>query len=326
MEADEAKAETGPRTRAPRAITYPYRRIAAVEGTPADGPDPYGDPDPAWLKIDWQQHLRTIDVDGAQINYAEIGDGPAVIFVHGLGGCWQNWLENMPRMAELGYRAIALDLPGFGSSPMPPWEISIPGYGTLLDRLREELGIGHCTLVGNSMGGFIAVEAATDEPERYSHLVLVAAAGIMNTWNPEARATATSYAWSKLGGTVADHGKWIVSHPRSRQLALAPFFRYPGRLRRELLLEQLAGGRCPGFGDALESLISHDVRERLPTIEMPTLIVWGLSDRVIPVAAGISYHRRIPHSRLEIFERTGHLPQLERPARFNALLDEFLAA
>ena len=88
----------------------------------------------------------------------------------------------------------------------------------------------------------------------------------------------------------------------------------------------MAGGRCPGFGDALQDLIGHDIRERLPMIEMPTLIVWGLSDRVIPVAAAISYHRRIPHSRLEIFERTGHLPQLERPARFNALLDEFLAS
>ena len=99
VEADEAEAKA--RTRTPRAVTYPYRRIAAVEGTPADGPDPYGDPDPAWLKIDWQQHLRTIDVDGAQINYAEIGDGPAVIFVHGLGCCWQNWLEKMPLMAEL---------------------------------------------------------------------------------------------------------------------------------------------------------------------------------------------------------------------------------
>ena len=80
-----------------------------------------------------------------------------------------------------------------------------------------------------------------------------------------------------------------------------------------------------GFGDALQSLIVHDCRERLTAIEMPTLIVWGLSDRVIPVAAAASYHRRIPHSRLEIFERTGHVPQLERPLRFNALLDEFLA-
>ena len=116
--------------RAPRAVTYPYRRIAAVAGTPADGPDPYGDPDPAWLRIDWRQHLHTIEIEGGAVNYAEIGSGPAIIFVHGLGGCWQNWLENMPRMAELGYRAIALDLPGFGSSALPRSKISIPSRWT----------------------------------------------------------------------------------------------------------------------------------------------------------------------------------------------------
>ena len=282
------------------------------------------DPEPAWMQVDWSKHHRSVEVPGARVEYVEIGEGEPILFIHGISGTWQNWLENLPHFGA-GRRAIAIDLPGFGTSPMPEWKPGMDTYGQMVHDFCEALGLERTTLVGNSMGGFIAVEAATDEPERYSHLVLVAAAGIMNTWNPEARATATSYAWSKLGGTVADHGKWIVSHPRSRQLALAPFFRYPGRLRRELLLEQLAGGRCPGFGDAVQSLISHVVRERLPTIEMPTLIVWGLSDRVIPVAAGISYHRRIPHSRLEIFERTGHLPQLERPARFNALLDEFLA-
>lgn len=287
----------------------------------------YGNPDPApaWMGVDWLAQRRRVELPGATVNYVELGEGEPILFVHGLSGGWQNWLENLPHFGA-GRRAIALDLPGFGSSPMPEWEVGMPAYGRLICDFCERLGLGRTALVGNSMGGFVAVEAATAQPQRFSHLVLVSAAGILNTWNPEARATATAYAWSKLGGAVADRGHWIVSHPRSRQLALAPFFRYPGRLRPELLIEQMAGGRCPGFGDALQSLIGHDIRERLPTIEMPTLIVWGLSDRVIPVAAGISYHRRIPHSRLEIFERTGHVPQLERPARFNALLDEFLTS
>jgi pimeloyl-ACP methyl ester carboxylesterase len=276
------------------------------------------------MEVDWRQHRRSVELPGARVNYVEIGEGDPILFIHGISGGWQNWLENLPHCGAT-HRAIALDLPGFGTSPMPEWEVGMPAYGRLVHDFCEKLELVGTTLVGNSMGGFIAVEAATAEPQRFRRLVLVSAAGIINTWNPEARATATAYAWSKLGGTVADRGHWIVSHPRSRQLALAPFFRYPGKLRPELLAEQMAGGRCPGFGDALKSLVAHDIRERLATIEMPTLIVWGLSDRVIPVAAGISYHRRIPHSRLEIFERTGHLPQLERPARFNALLDEFLA-
>ncbi len=298
----------------------------ALDPRIASGAD-YGNPDPVpeWMRVDWLAQRRSVELPGATVNYVEIGEGSPILFIHGISGGWQNWLENLPHFGA-NQRAIALDLPGFGNSPMPEWEVGMPAYGQLIHDFCEKLGLERATLVGNSMGGFVAVEAATAEPQRYSRLVLVAAAGILNTWNPQVRATVTAYAWSKLGGVVADNGRWLVAHPRSRQLALAPFLRYPGRLRPELLVEQMAGGRCPGFGDALQSLISHDIRERLATIEMPTLIVWGLSDRVIPVAAAISYHRRIPHSRLEIFERTGHVPQLERPARFNALLDEFLAS
>jgi pimeloyl-ACP methyl ester carboxylesterase len=82
--------------------------------------------------------------------------------------------------------------------------------------------------------------------------------------------------------------------------------------------------QSPGFPDAIRTLVGYDIRERLGEIEVPTLIVWGRNDRVVPVPAAYNYQRRIPGSRLEIFEHTGHLPQLERPARFNRLVEEFL--
>jgi pimeloyl-ACP methyl ester carboxylesterase len=177
------------------------------------------------------------------------------------------------------------------------------------------------------MGGFIATEAVTTAPARFDRLVLVSAAGILNTWNPEERAVATAWAWKTFGPHFANRGRAIVSRPRAREIVFRPFVRYPKRLREDLLLEQIEGGlrRAEGFGDALHAAIRRDIRERLGTIEMPTMIVWGQSDRVIPMSAALSYHRRIPHSRLEIFERTGHVPQLERPDRFNRLLDEFLS-
>lgn len=284
----------------------------------------YGNPHPEWPRVEWRRQLRRVSLPGAEVNYAEIGEGEPILFLHGISGCWQNWLENLPHFGR-DRRAIALDLPGFGASPMPSWEIDMPAYGRLVHDFCEKLGIESATVVGNSMGGFVAVEAATTNPARFSRLVLVSAAGILNTWNPEARATATAYAWKRFGPLVADRGGWIVSHPRCRRLFWAPFVRFPDRLRADLLLEQMVGGlRGPAFGEALRALLRHDIRERLGTIEMPTMIVWGQSDRVIPMAAALSYHRRIPHSRLEIFERTGHVPQLERPARFNALLDDFL--
>lgn len=285
----------------------------------------YGNPEPVWQQVDWPAHLHRVSLPGAEVDYVEIGEGEPLLFLHGISGCWQNWLENLPHFAAR-HRCLALDLPGFGTSPMPSWPIEMPAYGRLVHDFCEKLGLERATLVGNSMGGFVAVEAATAFPDRFSRLVLVSAAGIINTWNPQLRATVTAWAWKELGPHFGRRGREIVSRPRAREIVFRPFVRYPGRLREDLLLEQIVGGmrRAEGFGDALRALIAHDIRERLAEIEIPTLIVWGLSDRVIPVAAAVSYHRRIPHSQLEVFERTGHLPQLERPLRFNRLLDEFL--
>ena len=99
------------------------------------------------------------------------------MFVHGLGGQWQNWLENLPRAAQ-ERRVIAIDLPGFRLSPMPREGISISGYGRCVEALCEQLGLGRVDMVGNSMGGFIAAEVAIQFPERIDQLVLVSAAGI----------------------------------------------------------------------------------------------------------------------------------------------------
>jgi len=310
--------------RKPRAATYPYRRILHVDGTPADGPDPYGDPDPEWLKIDWQQHLHTIEVNGARINYAEIGAGPAIIFVHGLGGCWQNWLENLPRMAELGYRAIAFDLPGFGASPMPPWEISIPRYGTLLDDLRDALGIGTCTLVGNSMGGFIASEVAVGEPEWVDRLVLVSSAGISHATmrrGPVVAGARISVATNPLLNRVD-----LVSMRRSglRQVAFGKVMRHPEQMPRELLVEFIASGiGAPGFVPAVAALTGYDLLDRLRRIRVPTLIVWGRDDLVVPAADAAGFVERIQGAELAVFEDCGHVPMAERPTRFNRLLARF---
>lgn len=286
----------------------------------------YGNPEPDWPQVDWRRHLRRLVLPGADVNYVELGEGKPVLFVHGISGSWQNWLETLPHLAH-GHRAIALDLPGFGASPMPDWDVDMPAYGRVLHDFCEKLGIEGATIVGNSMGGLIAAEAATAMPGRFERLVLVSAAGIINTWSPEERAVATAWAWKTFGPHFADRGRWIVAHPRARQIVFGPFLRYPNRLRADLLFEQIRSGleRAEGFGEALHAVIRHDIRERLGEIEMPTMIVWGQSDRVVPMGAALSYHRRIPHSRLEIFERTGHVPQLERPLRFNTLLEEFLS-
>jgi len=285
----------------------------------------YGNPDPDWLKIDWRPHLRQVQLPGGAVNYVEIGEGPPIVFVHGISGSWQNWLENLPHFAR-GHRAIALDLPGFGASPMPSWTIDMYAYGRLLHDFCEKLGVRDAALVGNSMGGLVAAEAVLSEPSRFSRLVLVSAAGFINTWLPHERGQATSGAWDRFGVHVGAAADFIVTHRLARWLTFRFAIRHPDRLRPELLWEQVHSGvPCPGFADSMAAVIEYDARDRLPEIEIPVMIVWGTDDWVIPSAAAFSYQRRIPHARLEVFEDTGHVPQMERPERFNRLLDEFLA-
>ena len=301
-------------------------RLELPAPTPSDGPDPYGNPDPEWLKIDWREHLRRIDIVGAGVNYLEMGDGPPLLFVHGLGGCWQNWLENIPHFART-HRVIALDLPGFGSSPMPPWRISIPAYGRFLRDFCERLGVDRCSMVGNSMGGFIATEVAITEPERVDDLTLVSAAGI--TWARARREPAEMLA--RMGRAAAPlilrFELSAIRRPKIRDRAFQGVFHDPNHLRRELLWENVVPAfESPGFSDAMRTLVGYDIRDRLEEIEVPTLIVWGRNDRVVPVPAAFSYKKRIgDNAELIIFDECGHVPQMERPVRFNRVLQKFLA-
>ncbi|HET9197726.1 MAG TPA: alpha/beta hydrolase [Solirubrobacterales bacterium] len=285
------------------------------------------DPTPEWLRIDWREHLRRVDLPGAEaVNYVEIGEGEPILFIHGIAGCWRNFLENLPYFGRNGYRAIALDLPGFGDSPMPSWEITMGDYGRLIHDFCERLGIDRvAALVGNSMGGFIATEAVIQQPERFDRLVLISAAGVsFAEWQGrplDAAARIFRAAIPMLSGERRAY--W--TRPRGRKLAFGRIFRNPNRLRPELLAEQVRPGlQAPGFSPALTSIFGYDTRERLPEIEIPTLITWGLNDQIVPLEGALGYHRLIPQSRLELFERTGHLPQLERPGRWNPLVEQFI--
>ena len=235
---------------------------------------------------------------GTRVNYVEMGEGPPLVFVHGLSGAWQNWLENLPHFART-HRVIALDLPGFGSSPMPPWEITIPAYGRFLRDFCERLGIERCALVGNSMGGFIATEVAVAEPDRVEKLVLVSAAGI--TWARARREPAAMIGRMVRAATPLTM-RWQTGagmrRPQARRISFQGVFHDPNALRRELLWENVVPAlSSPGYLDAFVNLTGYDIRDRLDEIEDPTLIVWGRNDRVVPVPAAFSYRKRIAPTR-----------------------------
>src|SRR5271165_459902 len=283
----------------------------------------------AWLDVDWRSHQRWMIVDGRPVNTIELGEGPPLVFVHGLSGSWQNWLEQLPVFASRN-RVITLDLPGFGHSPMPAEQITISGYARVLEHLLDQLDVDAAAVVGNSMGGFVAAELAIAVPQRVERLVLVSAAGISTTGDP--RTSRAVPALQRLERILLGSGAWFVSRSdtvarraRLREATLNIVARHPGRLPAPLAAEQLRGAGKPGFLQGLQAVIGYDLRDRLPEIACPTLIVWGERDRLINVRDADVFADLIPNSRVVIFEDTGHVSMLERPAAFNALLSDFLA-
>lgn len=295
-------------------------------GRPHGESDDYG---PAgrseWIDVDWREHLRSAVVHRSRVNYVEMGAGPPLVFVHGLSGCWQNWLENIPHFAR-SHRTVAVDLPGFGASDLPGEEISIAGYGRFLDAFLEEIGIDRAPLVGNSMGGFIAAETAISHPSRVEKLALVSAVGGVAPRGPTMRAkTRAARLVGPIVPAVIARREKLVRRRGLRALILAGVVRHPARMGPEIVCEVASGAAKPGFEDALRSILTYDFRHRLPRISCPTLILWGRDDLVVSVRGAHEYERLIPGSRKVIWEETGHIPMVERPTRFNALLEEFLA-
>jgi len=291
--------------------------------------DDYGARDkPDWRDVDWRPHLHQLEISGRSVNYVDYGTAesgqPPVVLVHGLGGCWQNWLENIPRVAASGRRVLALDLPGFGFSEMPAEEISISGYGKVLNELCDRLDIGESVLVGNSMGGFVSAEVAIQFPARVARLVLVSAAGITTTNVSRAPVTAGFRVAAAIGARTAAMSEKVVVRPRLRAPIYSSFIRYPNRIPTDLLYEITRGSGRPGFMPALRAIFEYDFRDRLSEIRCPTLIVWGSEDLLVPRSDADEFEHLIPNSRKVLFEDTGHTAMIERPPTFNNCLLEFL--
>jgi pimeloyl-ACP methyl ester carboxylesterase len=222
-------------------------------------------------------------------------------------------------------RVLALDLPGFGCSEMPPDEISVSGYGRSVNSFCERLGLDEVVLVGNSMGGFVSAETAIQFPSRVERLVLVSAAGVSITNVMRRPALTWGRVAAMLGSYAAANSRDVVTRPGVRHVALGFVMRHPTRLRADLCWEQVHAAGTPGFSDALEALLHYDFRHRLDDISCPTLIVWGKQDMLVPVKDADEFERLIANSRKIVMDDTGHVPMIERPAKFNDCLMEFLA-
>jgi pimeloyl-ACP methyl ester carboxylesterase len=291
--------------------------------------DSYADGDDAtWMGIDWPALTRHITLRGQQINFVDTGgeDKPPLLFIHGLGASWQCWLLNLAYFRE-SYRCIALDLPGFGESPLPDDGVSIDGYARVVDRLCSALEIESPLVIGNSMGGFVGAELAISYPTRVQRLVLVSPAGITSEYLARRPLVTLARLAAMAEAGLASRRDAFVRRRRLRRLVLQAVVRYPEKLSGPLTWELIQGSGRAGLVPALDALIGYSVRERLAQIEIPVLLVWGRNDILVPVGDAERYEQLIgPNASKVIFEDTGHVPMIERPGRFNPLVAEFLAS
>ncbi|MDQ8044646.1 MAG: alpha/beta hydrolase, partial [Solirubrobacteraceae bacterium] len=282
----------------------------------------------AWQDIPWQDLERQTELLGRTVNYVDVGSGPVVICVHGLSGNWMNWLENIPQLAR-EHRVIAIDLPGFGRSPMPQSEITIGLYADVLIALLHKLGLQTATLIGNSMGGQISAKLAIEHPELIDRLVLVSPAGVTIdiARNPQVLWVLKTFGWLySAGARTASLGSDPLSKSAPlRRALLGVVCRYPERLPGPLVQRQIFGAGTPGFAPAVHAIGNCDLSDELERIELPAQLIWGRNDRIVPSGDLRLWTRDIAGSESVIYEDTGHVPMFERPARFNADVNAFLA-
>ncbi len=268
-------------------------------------------------------------VHGRPLTCVVAGSGPVLLLIHGMGGTFENWHAVIKPLARR-HTVLAPDLPGHGRSAPGGGDYSIGALAAGLRDLLVALGHERATLVGHSLGGGIAMQFAYQFPETTERLVLVSSGGLGHEVSLLLRAAAlpganvfiaaTATLGSTVGGALA-RGLGIVGvRPNADVSEVARgYASLADRDRRAAFLATLRGV-IDTRGQRVHAGDRHYLDEG-----MPTLIIWGDRDPIVPLHHGQNAHEAIPGSRLEVFRGVGHLPQLEAPERFIAVLEQFIA-
>lgn len=271
-----------------------------------------------------------IKLHGHRVSFRSAGSGPLLVLIHGIAGRASTW-EEVAWGLRQRYTIVAPDLLGHGDSSKPRGDYSLGGYANMLRDLLGALGFERATLVGHSLGGGIAMQFAYQFPERCERLVLVSSGGLGREVHPLLRSAILPGAGIVLPWLCAEGTRSVVAQAT----------RWFGRLGLR------AGADLEGVWQGFASLGDADARRAfLSTVrsildaggqrvsasdrlylaeELPTLIVWGERDPLIPVRHAYAAHEQIPGSRLEVFPNAGHFPYRDDMRRFVEVLLDFCA-
>jgi pimeloyl-ACP methyl ester carboxylesterase len=274
---------------------------------------------------------HTAMLHGHELSYLDTGEGPALLFIHGLTGSQRNWKHLVDALNQ-DHRVLAPDLFGHGASSKMMGDYSLGAHAATLRDLLDLLGIDRVTLVGHSFGGGIAMQFCYLFPERVERLVLVSSGGLGREVSPVLRAaTLPGAEWvlpliasGWVRGQVEAAGRILSSTGWRASRETTEIWRGFSSLgdadTRRAFLATTRGVIDPGG----QTVTAHD---HLPlAVEVPTLVVWGTKDHLIPAWHATTAHEAIPGSRVVLFQGAGHFPHLDDPERFAQVLGDFVAA
>ena len=278
---------------------------------------------------DFDTTTKFVTVHGHRRAYRKCGEGPPLLLLHGIGDSSASWVPLMAPLAQR-YTVIAPDLLGHGESDKPRADYSVGAFSNAMRDLLDVFEFDRATVIGHSLGGGVAAQLSYQHPTRIERLVLVSSGGVAREVSPFLRIASTP---------IADVTLPLLKIPPVKFGAMAgiEILRRSGadlgRDAKELsrVLDRLPDVAVRGaFSRTLRSVV--DWRGQVVTMldrsylaeAMPTMVIWGSHDAVIPVAHAHIAHEAMPNSRLEIFPEAGHFPHHQDPERFVRLVMEFI--
>ena len=270
------------------------------------------------------------EIHGYRRAFRMLGEGPALLLIHGIADSSETWLPVLDALAE-HHTVIAPDLLGHGESDKPRADYAVAAYACGMRDLLAVLGIDRVTVVGHSLGGGVAMQFAYQFPERCERIVLVSSAGIGAEMHPVFRLATLPGAGPALGvlSALPLRTAVLASAPVLRLLggaglgpdldyALARYAQLADPTARKAFLRTVRAAADP-WGQAITMLDRSYLARHLPT-----QLIWGGRDNIIPSAHAALAQQALPGSRLEIFEEAGHFPHHQDPARFVKVITDFL--
>jgi pimeloyl-ACP methyl ester carboxylesterase len=270
---------------------------------------------------------QKIEVDGLPTRYLTAGTGPPLVLLHGAGDNALDWRWVMPALSAT-HLVYAPDLPGSPDSARPAADYSPGFFERFVAGFLDALDIERAAMVGNSLGGLIALRLALSEPARVTALVLVDSAGLGRAVNP----VFTSVNVPGLSEAAMPLWRTPIGAYQRAWGRAALLFARPGSVPREWLVEQRRLALSPGYLEAHLTALRAQVSpggqrevlvDQLSLLKMPTLVVWGARDRVFPESQARDAAAHLHEGSLAVIPDCGHMPHVECPDLFVAALDEF---